>query len=160
VAATAAKPQYSIDSADDKKYWEGVAVMFSGAVTVTSMDKQIDYTRGMMEYVPWFVGEETDVKPAAATLVVTPNQYDILLVNDGKGSSYDEDYPKDDYKGPEHKPEGYYKKYDTPEHKMDYYKRDGGDRDYYPRHPKGADRERYHRGERDEERRRGPSHRQ
>jgi hypothetical protein len=119
----------------------------------------------MMEYVPWFFGEIAEgEKPSASALVVTPNQYDIMLVNDGKPSSDGEDYPKKYAKGPEpkgdwdyikggeRKPEEYYKK--------DYYKRDGGERDYYPPHSKGGDRERNYGGGRDEERRRGPAHRQ
>jgi hypothetical protein len=81
--------------------------MFSGAVTVTSLDNHVEYSHGLMEYVPLFVGDLTPIegKPSATALVVKPYTYNIQLVAAPK-----EDYGKggaDEYKGDAGR--GYYK---------------------------------------------------
>lgn len=88
------------------EYYHGFAIMFSGAVTVTSLDKHIEYSHGLMEYVPVFVPDSADPivgKPSATALVVKPNTYNIQLVAGPK----EEYVGSDEYKGDAGR--GYYK---------------------------------------------------
>jgi hypothetical protein len=96
------------------EYYNGIAFMFSGAVTVTSLDKHVEYSHGLMEYVPFFVaigdgfGLTVPIvgKPSATALVVKPNTYNIQLVAGPKGKGYGSK-GAEEYKGDAGK--GYYK---------------------------------------------------
>jgi hypothetical protein len=91
------------------EYYNGMAIMMSGAVTVTSLDKHVEYSHGLMEYVPLFSGFDAEPilgKPSATALVVKPNTYNIQLVAGPKGEGYSSKGAKE-YKGDTGK--GYYK---------------------------------------------------
>lgn len=88
-------------------YYYGYALMMTGPVTVTSMHSHVEYSRGMLEYTPYFVTVKVfdgTTKPAAKGTLVRPHQYDIMLISDKTGSG---DYYKqeDSSYQPEYKPE-------------------------------------------------------
>jgi hypothetical protein len=118
-------------AADPTMYYEGFAIMFSGPVTVTSLDKHVEYDHGMMDYVAVFSAEEsskTDT-PDTSACFVTPNTYDIMLAADKSASYGGDSYPGSDGYKPDG-PEQYYKGGGGPEQYYkggDGYKPDGGE---------------------------------
>lgn len=68
--------------------WEvGVATMMSGAITLTSLETRLEYSRGFLDYVvDWSKPTplETGAAPSKTALVVKPFTYDIVLVGDGQ----------------------------------------------------------------------------
>ena len=114
------------------EYSLGVAVMFSGTVTVTSMEHHVEYNQGMLEYVTSFVGTP-EAEPPKKGIVVKPYTYDIVLTSH-----------KSSYGGEGKVDEGYYKE---EEHKGgdEYYPKEGHGREgYYPRDEGYEEHERYH----------------
>jgi len=80
--------QYS-EGEDPTGWTTGVAVMFTGPVTVISMGRNVEYSHGMLEYVPsWFPVGNASHAPGATALVVSPYQYDIVLSKDQDGYGY------------------------------------------------------------------------
>jgi len=80
--------QYRYHDDDDSSssgyiWYNGVAVMFSGPVSVISMERNVEYSHGMLEYVPaWLSLGVSAAEPGATALVVNPYQYDIVLAKD------------------------------------------------------------------------------
>jgi len=80
--------QYRYHDDDDSSssghvWYNGVAIMFSGPVSVISMERNVEYSHGMLEYVPaWLSLGVSAAEPGATALVVNPYQYDIVLAKD------------------------------------------------------------------------------
>ena len=74
---------------------EGLAVVVTGPVTVTSLKHRVEYDSGMLQYVPSWIGVPlVEGEPGRTAMVVTPYTYDISLSKDGggHGDAYDEHY--------------------------------------------------------------------
>jgi hypothetical protein len=73
--------------------YEGIAQVMSGTVTITSLDREVEYTHGYMDYVARFTptvdntGGLRRAGGASATglAVITPNTYNLKLVSKKKG---------------------------------------------------------------------------
>lgn len=138
-SATIESTDYYHHKSVNHTYYYGTAVMITGPVTITSMNKHTEYTRGMLEYTPYFHQEKVldGSKPAAKGTLVKPHQYDIMLISDKKSDngnyykkedkSYQPEYHEDKYK-PDYKEEKDYG------HEGERYYRDGPDREEYQPH--------------------------
>lgn len=75
------------DGGNNPGYELGLAIVFSGPVTVTSMKHHVEYAQGMMDYVfDWAPGGgfPVDNPPLANAMKVVPYTYDIALTRSNR----------------------------------------------------------------------------
>lgn len=80
----AASVRHSNTNTEEVDWTVGIAFVFSGQVEITSLGQRVDYTRGMMEYVPFYADYASGYEPPGSTAtILEPYTYHLALVKNG-----------------------------------------------------------------------------